>query len=175
MNIYSNHIQSYYSSNVITQDLVKCLFTYHSISGWLTWNITSNRNALKNSRAGKTDKNGYRIIKILGKPYKEHRIVWLYHYGYLSKDQIDHINRIKDDNRIENLRECSNAENHQNRGISPLNTSGYPGIYWSKISNKWHARIGVNNKRLHLGFFDKLEDAIKAYDVAKKQHHPFSS
>ena len=175
MNIYSNQLQSYCSSGLLTQDIVKHFFTYHSDSGWLTRNFTVNHNALKGSRAGKLEKKGYRVIKIFGKAYKEHHIVWLYHYGYLPKHQIDHINRIRDDNRIENIRECSNAENNQNRGISPLNTSGYPGVYWNKRQNQWHARIGVNNKRIHLGYFNTKEDAIKAYDVAKKQHHSFSS
>ena len=154
-----------------TQDQVRALFDYKD--GGLYWKTPRNKIRV-GDRAGHTNKRGYRKIKINSNCYQEHHVIWLWHHGTWPKDQIDHINRIRDDNRIENLRECSNAENHQNRKLSPKNTSGQTGVYWSKVANKWHSRITLNNKRIHLGFYDNLEDAAAAYLVAKKQHHTFS-
>ena len=98
----------------------------------------------------------------------------MYAHGTWPEKQLDHINGIRDDNRLVNLREATPAENQQNRALHPLNTSGHPGVTWNKKERKWHAKIAVANKRYHLGLFDTVEEAAAAYADAKKKHHLFN-
>lgn len=131
----------------------------------------------KGKRAGSKYPNGYRCIAINKKRYYEHRLVWLYHHGYLPECQIDHINQIKDDNRIENLRLCprNDIDNSQNQSIQKNNKSGCIGVYTSPTSGKWCAEIKVNKKRIHLGTFISYEDAVKARKESELKYFTFIS
>lgn len=80
--------------------------------------------------------------------------------------QIDHINGIRTDNRKQNLRVCTNAENSRNRGKMGRNTSGYKGVYWHKRAGKWVSYIKFNGKQRNLGLFMDERDAAKAYNAA---------
>lgn len=147
----------------------------HYDNGIFYWK-KSNSNRIKiGHRAGDKQATGYRRIHILGKRYYEHHLVWLYHYGELPVYQIDHINQIKYDNRIENLRLCPNnhSDNHQNMPIQCNNTSGYAGITYDKNRKKWQAQIKINGKNKFLGRFDKIEDAIKSRNEGKLKYHEF--
>ena len=75
------------------------------------------------------------------------------------------------DNRRINLRSCTASENRSNRVMSKYNTSGYRGVYWSKHTNKWCARIQINRKGIYLGLFTSKKEAAKAYDAAALEHH----
>ena len=84
-----------------------------------------------------------------------------------SKIHVDHINGNPLDNRKENLRLCSNKENTKSKNKSKSNTSGYKGVFFIKYRNKcWNARIGIDYKTIHLGYFYTKEDAAKAYNEA---------
>ena len=107
-------------------------------------------------RTTKTDSNGYIHIGIGRKMYFAHRLIMLAFIGD-SDQQVDHINRIKTDNRFENLRYCTNTENSLNREF--VDTA--KGYSWHK--NKWQARICINFKHKHLGSFDNEQDARQAY------------
>ena len=85
--------------------------------------------------------------------------------------EIDHKNRIKDDNRWANLRSATHAENQHNCGIPRNNTSGFPGVTLNK--GRWQARIKANGHRRHLGLFGTAEDGYAAYLKAKAELHPF--
>jgi hypothetical protein len=85
--------------------------------------------------------------------------------------ETDHINHNTLDNRRENLRICTVAENQHNQNIQKMNTSGYKGITWIPSYQKWKAMIRVNNKRVFLGYFKSSVDAAKAYDEAAKKLH----
>lgn len=84
---------------------------------------------------------------------------------------VDHINGDGLDNRRENLRLATNAENLRNRGRTANNTSGYKGVCWFDDRGKWSARIKVTNKTIYLGYFDTAEAAAIAYDRAAREHH----
>ena len=84
--------------------------------------------------------------------------------------EIDYINNIKLDNRKKNLRICSHIENQRNLPLS-RNTSGYRGVSWHKPAHKWRATIKVNKKFKHLGLFEDIRDAARAYDNAAKMYH----
>lgn len=83
---------------------------------------------------------------------------------------IDHISRDSLDNRRCNLRECTKKENSRNASLDKNNTSGYKGVSWRKDSNKWRARIRVDNKLIMLGNFKDKKDAAKAYNEAAKKY-----
>lgn len=102
-----------------------------------------------------TDK-GYLSIGFKGKYYLAHRLAWFLYYGDWPKNQIDHINRIKTDNRIENLREVSNRINSHNKPV-------FNGAFFQRSAGKWRAQIRINGVRKHLGYFDTEKDAQTAY------------
>ncbi|MCK4260726.1 MAG: HNH endonuclease [Halanaerobiales bacterium] len=88
--------------------------------------------------------------------------------GYpLNSFEIDHINRKPLDNREKNLRRVTHSQNLQNQSIRFDNTSGYKGVSWSKRSQKWRAYITINNKEKHLGYFTKIEEAVKVREQAE--------
>lgn len=113
---------------------------------------------------------GYRQGHVLGALYKAHRIIWLMHTGEWPDADIDHINGLRDDNRISNLRAASRAENGRNSCMRINNTSGVPGVWWNKRYQKWQAQIGVKGAVKYLGRFDNLEDAKSARARANSQH-----
>lgn len=120
---------------------------------------------------GTKHSTGYIVIRIKDKLYKAHRLSWLYVYGKFPALKIDHINRDGCDNRLENLRLVTQKQNSENRSLGKNNTSGHPGVSWCIKSCKWRARITVNYKGLHIGYFASLQDAIDAYkDFAARFH-----
>ena len=126
---------------------------------------------------GSHDRDGYLIVKIKGKQYKAHRLVYLMHNGYLP-DEVDHINRIRDDNRIENLRHSNRCINHENTFRGPNPDTGVVGIYKSKLDGLlavYCFRYNGKNYR-----FRTLDEAIKAKvgmigDQAKTPWNPRGS
>ncbi|BAE72736.1 HNH endonuclease family protein [Xanthomonas phage OP1] len=157
----------------LTFDDVDQLLAYDPETGELRWKMSTNRRIKAGSGAGCVGGNGYLQVKVHGKMYQAHRLAWLLHTGKWPSQQLDHIDGCKTNNRISNLRECSNAENQQNRGKSSNNTSGVPGVYWHKEAKKWRARIMLDGKQISLGLFNTLEEAAAAREAAKAQHHPF--
>lgn len=112
---------------------------------------------------------GYVIAFLLGKKWRAHHLAWLYEYGVFPKGQIDHINGVRTDNRIENLREVSNQENSKNAKLYITNKVGYVGV--GKHQNKYRAFITVNYKSVHLGMFDTIEEAITARKNAEIKYN----
>lgn len=157
--------------STLTQERLKELLHYDPETGLFTWRIRVAYRAHIGDVACSQPHRGYTYIMIDGSRIGTHRFAWLYMFGIWPKDQIDHINGVRDDNRICNLREATNTENQQNRGISKRNTSGYAGV--SFFSGAWYARIRVNRKRIHLGCFPTPELAHEAYKQAKSELHMF--
>lgn len=123
--------------------------TYNENTGEFKWN--SSKSGIKKSRiAGYTDAQGYVIIEHNKKQYKAHRLAWLYVHGEWPEHQIDHINGKRDDNRIENLRDVSQAHNTKNRAISTRNKSGIIGVRWIKKERNYQAYIMKNYKSYSL-------------------------
>jgi hypothetical protein len=159
----------------MNQDELKQILNYDPTKDEFTWLVTTNRRIKIGDRAGSINKTtGYRQIRINGKLYQEHRLVWLWHHGYLPTEQIDHKNGDGSDNRISNLREATNAENSQNKGKRKNNTSGFTGVTLHKPTGKWKAYITKDGKRYHLGLFDAREEACDAYLKSKSELHTFN-
>lgn len=153
----------------ISQDDLKKLVSYDADTGKFT--LTESGLPVKETK----DSKGYVIVSINRRTYSAHRLAWLYVHGRLPKEQIDHINRIKDDNRLVNLREATNAQNAQNRDLYSTNSSGYVGVSFNKKSQKYEAYITLNGKRYRLGHHELAEDAANAYKQAKDCLHTFYS
>jgi len=113
---------------------------------------------------------GYQCGPVFGKPYLAHRVIWAIWSGDWPSEQLDHINGDRCDNRIENLRSVSHAENGRNQKLRVDSSSGACGVYWNKRSHKWHAQININNVRKHLGFFIEKSDAIAARKEAEDKY-----
>ena len=148
----------------LTQDLLHNLFHYDGNN--LIWrNNRANGKIKAGSIAGCIHHTGYRHIRKGGRLYQAHRLLWIYYYGSIDKDiQIDHINGIRDDNRIENLRLATTQENAFNR----KNAKGY---YWDKQRKKYRGHINLNGKKKCLGFYNTTQEAHQAYLDAKKTLH----
>jgi hypothetical protein len=118
-------------------------------------------------RAGSTMPSGYRVLTILDKRTTEHRWIWLYANGVWPTYEIDHINGVKDDNRLCNLREATPTQNKHNTAVKRSNTTGLKGAY--KNGSRFSARIRINGKRHNLGSFDTAEEAKAAYDAKARE------
>ena len=124
----------------------------------------------KGKLAGYINAKGYLIIRLPKSAYAAHTLAWIYIYGETPDGVIDHINGNKVDNRIVNLRNVSQKENTKNARLSKRNISGCNGVRWDNSKNKWTAYIGVNYKKINLGSFDNLDDAISARKEADTKY-----
>jgi len=152
----------------LTAEYLRSILHYDQETGIFTWKVSPSTKVKVGDVAGSPDGHGYLQIGIQSRPHKAHRLAWLYVYGSWPKDQIDHINRKRSDNRIYNLREVTNKQNGQNAGKYSHNTSGHPGVSWHKRDSRWVAQIMHNQKQIHLGYFASLEEAIAARKAAEK-------
>ena len=152
------------------------LFSYDPDTGIFT-RRTSGGGAKAGSVAGHAAYDGYVYIQADGKRYSAHRLAWLFVHGRWPAEQTDHINGIRSDNRIANLREASNTENQQNRHRAPTKnvSCGLLGASWHKGGKCWQSRITMHGKKIHLGNFGTAEEAHAAYLKAKVRLHPFQT
>ena len=154
---------------MLNQTELRSLLNYCPDTGLFTWVSTRCGRAMAGNVAG-TNSNGYIHIKIGNSIYRAHRLAWLYTHGCWPRDEIDHINGDRKDNRILNIREATKAQNNRNTGISKNNTSGYKGV--SRIRGKWRARIGIEGgKQMSIGHYSTPYEAHLAYEEAAETHH----
>lgn len=122
---------------------------------------------------GSVDSHGYVQIKTDGRLYLAHRLAWLHFYGTWPEKHIDHINGIRDDNRICNLRLADRAQNNANSCKRKDNASGFKGV--SECGGRWRAQIQIQGRKRHLGVFATAEDASAAYqDKARELFGEFA-
>lgn len=154
----------------LTCERVKALLQYDPGTGVITW--TRSRGKVKaGDTTGTPDKDGYLLVTVDGKKRKSHRLAWAIHYGVWPKGQIDHINHIKTDNRISNLRDASSAVNMQN--VSRPNRRSKTQVLGVVHSgSKFKAVITVSGKARHIGTFDTTDLAHAGYVEAKRRLHP---
>jgi len=167
---YNRISESYY---IRARDLL----SYDTKKGFFTWAIVSkNSNRSIGERAGNIRGNRDRIglsLNGIQKHIQAHKLAFFFIYGRVP-GIIDHINGNSLDNRIENLRECTHAENLRNRGKTSINTTGYKGVY--NRNGRFRSIIGINGKSIKLGTFDTAIEAAKKYDLeAIKLHGEFAN
>ena len=156
------------AAKILPLEQLRELFSYDPESGHLYW-IAPGKGKIKKKPAGTVVRAGYIGVMIDGKRHYVHRIAWALHHGSHPADQLDHINGIKTDNRIVNLREATNAQNGKNLSLKKTNKSGYPGVHFK--SNAWAACIKVNHKNIYLGRFANKEDAVIARQQAEQKFY----
>ena len=145
---------------IAQQQELKELFVYHPDSGWFT-NKSSRGRAKSGARAGAETGHGYRRIIIDYVKHYEHHLAWLYVYGEYP-DEVDHVNGVRNDNRIVNLRLCTRSQNNFNTQ-SYTGTAGLSGAYLDKRSRQWYSKIQFGGQQKFLGIFPSPEDAHQAY------------
>lgn len=156
---------------MLTQSELKSQLHYDPETGIFTRIVSTSNRVKVGDIAGRKHNFGYLQIQVNGKLYLSHRLAWLYVYGEFPLNDIDHINMIRDDNWIENLREATRSENLFNRGSNKTNTSGFKGVSFNKASNKWVAQAKLNGKKQGLGYFSTPELASEAYQAFTTKHH----
>ncbi|KPF66083.1 hypothetical protein IP84_16840 [beta proteobacterium AAP99] len=121
---------------------------------------------------GWANRDGYLLAKVDGQEYMLHRLAWFYMYGAWPKHEIDHINGVRHDNRIVNLRDVTKSVNQQNRkGPQQGASSAYLGVSYFKETGRWRAQIKINGKKKSIGYFSTEEEAYTAYLEVKRQLH----
>ena len=145
--------------------------SYNPETGIFVW-AGSGHKITKGKVAGRYAGIGYKQIQYEKKYYLAHRLAWFLFYGEWPKGNIDHINGVKDDNRIANLRDVSQSTNKQNTITAYSNNkSGFLGVSRCKDSQKWLAQILIDKKVKRLGLFDSAEKAHEAYLEEKRKNH----
>lgn len=147
--------------SALTQEILKSILSYDKDTGVFAWKISPNVKVHVGDVAGRNQYHGYREIWYNYKVYKAHRLAWLYEYGEWPPNQIDHINGIKNDNRIKNLRLATPRENSLNK---KCHRQGHlVGARFDARRNRWQAHIVINGKWVHIGMFATEQEASAAY------------
>lgn len=161
------------------QQRLKEMLDYNEESGLFVWRRRPRTCRVQvGDVAGYINSKGYVYIGLDGKGHLGQRLAWLYVHGVLPALEVDHINGIRSDNSLRNLRLTTHAENQQNRRVpSKSSKTGYLGVEFDmkKKSRPWIARIRVDGRSLRLGTFDSAEEASHAYIAAKQKLHSFST
>jgi len=150
---------------MLTQQQVAELFEYRD--GGLYYRVTRGGN-VAGSRAGTLQRIGYQQVMVAKKKYYEHRVIYLLCHG-VWPDEIDHINGVKSDNRIENLRSCGSSENKYN--LCGRSATGVKGVYFDKRRARYYAELSVSKQRVRLGSFDSLDAAAQAIRSTRAVQH----
>ena len=155
--------------NMTIEDCIETHLEY--LDGKLFWkNRWGVQSHLNGKEAGGYDKDGYRRLRLNGHLMFTHRVIYFMHHG-VWPEQIDHINRIKDDNRIENLRGCTSSQNRMNV-INKKNESVYgKNIDKRKRDGRYRVRLNVSGKQMHVGDFEDLELAQLVASEARKKYY----
>lgn len=148
------------------------LFNYDPDTGVFTRRVNAPPRGFAGNVVGMPDSNGYLRASVHGKFYFLHRLALFYVTGTMPTLSVDHINGVKYDNRLCNLREVNHAANMQNvHRVNPRNKTGVTGVYLRKDTQRYSAEITANGKGYSLGCFDDLKSAEAAYLAAKRKHH----
>lgn len=157
----------------LTLDILKAYLEYQEEGGFV-WRVSRSRTPAGQGAGALNPVHGYRHISLFNRFYREHRLVWMYHYGELPEQEIDHINGDRADNRIENLRLATRSQNRENQRV-PSGASHVPLLGVSFNGKNYRARIKVEGVEHHIGTFATAELAHRAYLEAKRRLHEFGT
>lgn len=161
----------------VTAETLRRLLNYDAETGRLTWRARAeeffNEGRYSAARAAASwnkkhagkpaftahDAHGYLFGRILGANYKAHRVAWAIVYGDWPNDQIDHVNHIRDDNRLTNLRVVKKSDNCKNISLRSDNSTGANGVYLNKRNGKFYAQAKVDGQTLSLGTYRTFDEA----------------
>ncbi|HDM8089251.1 TPA: HNH endonuclease [Yersinia enterocolitica] len=145
-------------------------FIYNAEDGALRWKVARG-GILPGRLAGGFNGEGYLHVGFNHKTYKVHRVIWEMHNGPIPEGmQVDHIDHNRVNNRIENLRIVTQAQNSKNRTRQADNSSGICGVCWDKSKRKWSSQIMIDKKQINLGRFNDINEAISARKAAEVKY-----
>lgn len=141
---------------------------YEPETGLFYWALQRKSRDVVGTLAGGISTDGYRVIHIDGIDRLGHRLAWAHWFGTFPCVEIDHINSVRNDNRIENLRLADRSQQAQNRGVRSDNKCGIKGCRWDEKEQRYLVRVGFKGKRVIVGRFRYLAEAATAYDAVAK-------
>ncbi len=153
---------------MLTQEQLKEIVEYKE--GFLIAKTKWANKITVGSLLGSKNKDGYLQVSIQNKKYYVHRLVFLYHYGFLP-ESVDHVDGNKSNNRIENLRAASLHQNNYNLKTPKSNKSGVKNVHWNRKNKNWNVTLAANNKSMYFGSFDDLELATLVAEEARNLYH----
>jgi hypothetical protein len=157
----------------LTQEYLQSLFDYRD--GELYWKNTIAPRAKKGTIAGSVHHTGYKYLKLNGKVIANHRVIFFMHHGYLPKE-IDHQDRNRSNNKIENLRAATTQQNALNRTVCNTSKSGIRGVFFNEKINKWMVQLNIDKKQKYFGSYYDLNVAkFVAEFIRHKYHKDFSN
>lgn len=153
-----------------SQEQMQELFSYDADSGAFQHKELLTAKTIIGAEVGYRECTGYRKFTLNDKDYPIANLIWSYVYGYYPPVLVDHINHVRDDNRLENLRHATHVQNCRNMSLSANNTSGRCGIGYHAPTQKWRVTILGEHK----GLFSTFEEAITVRESAEKElgFHP---
>jgi hypothetical protein len=158
-----------------SREYVASLLAYDAETGEFRW-LKSRQGIRAGKAVGSIQTFGYRQITIDRRQYLAHRIAWLLTYGKWPDGVIDHINGDGDDNRISNLRACTQSENLQNTKIGIRNTTGIKGVSWDKSKKAWRAAVMIKGRSVWAGYHQSIDDATRAVmELRERLHGEFAN
>lgn len=155
----------------LTAEEARMWFSYDANSGHLTWVLKPSVGVRVGDGAGVRNPNGYVCVKFRGNQYQAHRIAWLMSFGEWPTGDIDHINGVRSDNRLENLRDVPRSMNVQNVRVARSSNLSCGVLGVTPKNQKWQASIVSDGKRKYLGVFETPDAAGRAYINAKRAMH----
>ena len=158
---------SYRYRNDLPAELVRSLLDYNPETGVFYWRQDRSIKVRAGDRAGSIRSDGYIHFRINGTRYLAHRLVWLWMVGEWRREEVDHVNLVRDDNRWGNLREATHAENSVNRPPREKLSGLPPGVHFIGSKRKFRAVIAG----MHLGTFATPEEAAEVYATAAKDFY----
>lgn len=153
-----------------TLERVKELLDYDPETGVFRWRVTYGGRIAGNV-CGTTGPDGYINIGLDRKIYKAHRLAWLFMFGVWPHNHIDHKDGDRGNNRINNLRVCTQNQNNKNARKRTDNKSGFKGVSRKAGWRKWVSQCQSDGKKIHIGYFDTAEEAALAYDETVRRLH----
>lgn len=159
----------------LTRARLREVLKYDPDTGWFTWLVRTSIRTAVGQRAGTRHKFGYRLIYVDSVRYREQHLAWFYMYGYWPKNQLDHINRVRDDNRWCNLRAATASQNRANSAVRSQSKLGVKGVQQMR-SGRYRANVRDHGVYVCLGTYDTIEEAVAVHTARHRElHGKFSS
>lgn len=140
-------------------------------AGELYWKINTNKSKnLVGKKAGCKSSGQYGVVNLDGNAYSIHKVIFCMHHGWMP-EVVDHINLVRDDHRLENLRAATHVTNNYNKTVQSNNKLGLKNISYHSKNKKYWVQLTQNRKKIYSQMFDDLELAELVAIMAREKFH----